>query len=166
MRCRPFWMMLLQWRHKELDGVSNHQPHYCLLNRLFRRRSKKTPKLRVTGLCAGNSSVTGGFPAQRDRNAENVSIWWRHHVTWPTIIGSYDSQGIWEETCTTLKSTLQLLILFFVYKRGWDFNDLFDFVYLASTDQVHYIIKQKSRQPYHTTSYTIFCSSLGVSKRN
>ena len=26
-------------------------PHHCLLNRLFRRRSKKTSKLRVTGLC-------------------------------------------------------------------------------------------------------------------
>ena len=39
------------WR----DSVSNHQPHYCLLNRLFRRRSKKTSKLRVTGRCAGNS---------------------------------------------------------------------------------------------------------------
>ena len=30
-----------------------HQPHDCLLNRLFRRRSNKTSKLRVTGLCAG-----------------------------------------------------------------------------------------------------------------
>ena len=36
---------------------------------------KKTPKLRVTGLYAGNSSVTGEFPAQRASNAENVSIW-------------------------------------------------------------------------------------------
>ena len=50
------------------------------LNRLFRRRSKKTSKLRVTGLCSGNSSVTGGFPSQRASNAENVSIWWRFHV--------------------------------------------------------------------------------------
>ena len=47
--------MSLQWRHNGRDGVSNHQPHDCLLNRLFRRRSKKTSKLRVTGLCAGNS---------------------------------------------------------------------------------------------------------------
>ena len=31
------------------------QPIAVLLNRLFRRRSKKTPKLRVTGLCVGNS---------------------------------------------------------------------------------------------------------------
>ena len=49
------------------------------LNRLFRCWSKKTSKLRVIGLCAGNSPVTGDFPAQRTSNAENVSIWWRHH---------------------------------------------------------------------------------------
>ena len=45
----------LHWRYNDRGGVSNHQPHGCLLNRLFRRRSKKTSKLRVTGLCAGNS---------------------------------------------------------------------------------------------------------------
>ena len=45
----------LHWRHNDHGGVSNHQPHNCLLNRLFRRRSKKTSRLRVTGLCAGNS---------------------------------------------------------------------------------------------------------------
>ena len=53
--------------------------HGCLLNRLFRRKSKKTSKLRVTGLCAGNSPGTGEFPAQMASYAENVSIWWRHH---------------------------------------------------------------------------------------
>ena len=35
---------------------------------------KKKSKLRVTGLCAGNSPVTDEFPAQRASNAENVSI--------------------------------------------------------------------------------------------
>ena len=45
----------LHWRHNDHDGVSNHQPHCYLLNRLFGRRSKKTSKLRVTGLCVGNS---------------------------------------------------------------------------------------------------------------
>ena len=46
----------LQWRHNDQGSVSNHQPHGCLLNHLFRRRSKKTSKLRVTGLCCvGNS---------------------------------------------------------------------------------------------------------------
>ena len=68
-----------RWRHNGRDGVSNHQPRDCLLNRLFRRRSKKTSKLCVTGLCAGNSPVTGEFPAQMASNAENVSISWRHH---------------------------------------------------------------------------------------
>ena len=69
----------LQWSHNGRDGVSNHQPYNCLLNRLFRLRSKKTLKLRVTGLCEGNSPVTSEFPAQRASNAENVSIWLRHH---------------------------------------------------------------------------------------
>ena len=45
----------LRWRHNDHDGGSNHHPHGCLLNRLFRRKSKKTSKLRVTGLCVGNS---------------------------------------------------------------------------------------------------------------
>ena len=69
----------LQWRHNERDRLSNHQPHDRLPNRLFGRRSKKTSKLRVTGLYEGNSAVTGEFPAQRASNAKNVSIWWRHH---------------------------------------------------------------------------------------
>ena len=54
--------------------------HVCLLNRLFRRRSKKTAKLHFTGLCVGNSPVTCEFPAQMASKAENVSIWWRHHA--------------------------------------------------------------------------------------
>ena len=45
----------LQWRHNGRDCVSNQQPRDCLVKRLFRLRSKKTSKLRVTGLCAGNS---------------------------------------------------------------------------------------------------------------
>ena len=71
--------MTLRWRHNGHDSVSNHQPHHFLLNRLFGCRSKKTSKLRVTGFCAGNSPGTGEFPAQSANNAENVSIWWRHH---------------------------------------------------------------------------------------
>ena len=75
-----FFPLSLRWRHNDNAGVSNHQPHGCLLNRLFRRKSKKTSKLRVTGLCVGNSPGTGEFPAQMASYAENVSIWWRHHV--------------------------------------------------------------------------------------
>ena len=71
----------LQWPHDERDGVSNHQPHNCSLNRLFRHRSKKLSMLCVTGLCEGNSPATAELPAQRTSNAQNVSIWWRHHET-------------------------------------------------------------------------------------
>ena len=76
------WLLATQghpyhWRHDERDGVSNNQPHDCLFNRLSRRRSKKISKLRATGLCEGNSPVTGEFPAQKASNAENVFIWWR-----------------------------------------------------------------------------------------
>ena len=76
----------LLWRHNGCYGVWNHQPQDCLPNRLFRCSWKKTSKLRITGLCAGNSPVTGELPTQRASNAENVSIWWRHHVH--TLIAS------------------------------------------------------------------------------
>ena len=71
----------LYWRHNDHDGVSNHQPHGCLLSRLFRRRSKKTSKLRVNTLCG-----------------ENVSIWWRHHdlgifTAQPIIFMCWDHNG-------------------------------------------------------------------------
>ena len=82
----------LQWRHNEHDGVSNHQPYDCLLNHLFKHRSKKTPKLRVTGLGEGNSPVTGEFPAQRASNAGKVSTWWCHHRYWWCMVhGSLSS---------------------------------------------------------------------------
>ena len=75
-------LSLLKWRHTGLDDVSIHQPRDCLLSRLFGRRSKKASKLRVTGLCVGNLQGTGEFAAQMASNAENVSIWWRHHDTY------------------------------------------------------------------------------------
>ena len=71
----------LQWRHNEPDGVSNHQSHDCLFNHLFRRRSKKTSKLRVTGLCEGNSPMTGEFPHKGPVTLkmfpfDDVFMWW------------------------------------------------------------------------------------------
>ena len=68
----------LQWRHNGRDGVSNHWHLNCLLNRGFWGRWKKTSKLCVTGLCVGNSPITGDFPTQRASKAEDVPIWWHH----------------------------------------------------------------------------------------
>ena len=95
-----------QWRHNERDEVSNHHPHDCLLNRLFKRRSKKTSKLRVTGLCEGNSPVTGEFPAQRASNAENISIWGRHHSTCIRF-------------CCALHCSTHILLFCTIYPISW-----------------------------------------------
>ena len=63
--------------------------------------SKKTSKLCVIGLCAGNSPMTVDYPAQMVSKAENVSIWWRHHdVAIDRLIfspndRSHTLQGIW-----------------------------------------------------------------------
>ena len=77
----------LQWRQNEQDGVWNHWHLDCLLNWLF--KSKKTSKLRVIGLCDGNTPMAGGFPAQRASNAENVSIWWRHRDLYTFSMNRY-----------------------------------------------------------------------------
>ena len=87
------YVFRIRWRHNGRDGVSNHQPHDCLFNRLFRRRSKKTSKLHVTGLCVGNSLETGDFPAQMASNAKNVSIWWRHHGIMKWENSDYSHKG-------------------------------------------------------------------------
>ena len=105
----------LQWRHNGCDGASDHHPHECLLKLVSKRRSKKTLKLCVTGLCEGNS------PAQRASNAEDVSIWWRHHgfaqkhiwlvrthneaITYKGKFILCDfCHGFWLQICTVLES--------------------------------------------------------------
>ena len=72
----------LQWRHNERDDVSNHQRLDCLLHCSFRRRSKKTSKLRVTGRCKGNSPVIGEFHVPRASNAVKCF----HFIMWSRII--------------------------------------------------------------------------------
>ena len=67
-------LMTLQWRHNERNGVSNHRSFHYWLNHFFGRRSKKTSKLRGTGLCEGNSPVTREYPEQRASNAERFSF--------------------------------------------------------------------------------------------
>ena len=78
--CNHHGDISLQWRNDGRDGVSRHRRLDCLFNRLFRCWSKKTSKVRVTGLCEVNPPVTGGFPSRQDSDAEKVFIWWRHHV--------------------------------------------------------------------------------------
>ena len=69
----------LHWRHNDHGGVSNHQPRGCLTQSFIQTQMKENIKApRHWPLC-GEFTGTGEFPAQRASNAENVSIWWRHH---------------------------------------------------------------------------------------
>ena len=99
-----FWAYALHWRHNERDGDTNHKPRDHLLNHLFRHRSKKTSKSRVTDLCEANSPVTGEFPTHMASNAENVSIWWRHPAEAPNDVRSSAS------TTQTFKMTIVIKV--------------------------------------------------------
>ena len=100
------WLHFLQWRQeycspaakKTSSAQMNVPQHYndviisamaspitSITTVYSRHRSKKTSKLRVTGLCEGNSLFISEFPAQRASNAENVSILWRHHENFPRL---------------------------------------------------------------------------------
>ena len=94
----------------------------CLLSHLMRCRSKKTSKLCVTGLYAGNSPVTGEFPTQMATSAENVSISWHHHVdlyctnharAWSSLYGTwhfgpqYDNSGFQYQSSTAQETKAQ-----------------------------------------------------------
>ena len=75
--CSPAMQLLaLQRRYNGRNGIPNHQPHDCLLNRLFRHISKKTSKLCVTGLCAGNYPW---IPRTNGPLRGKCFHWWRHH---------------------------------------------------------------------------------------
>ena len=73
----------LPWRHYKRHGVSNHRHFEYLFNRLFRCRSKKTLKLRVTGRCKGTHRRPVDSPHKVPVTRKFVSIWWRHYESQP-----------------------------------------------------------------------------------
>ena len=105
--CSPpsSYLIPLQWRHIGCDSVSNRQPHDCLLNRLFRRKSKKTSKLRVTGLCAGNSPVTGGkcFHLMTSLCQAELCIWQYISLTSESKYNNFYPQIFFWNCCSGLR---------------------------------------------------------------
>ena len=63
----------IQWRHNERDGVSRlfTQPFVQAHIKEIIKAPRHWPLW---------GEFTGEFPAQRVSDAENVSIWWRHHA--------------------------------------------------------------------------------------
>ena len=55
----------------EFHGVSSHRQLCCLLNSLLSLTTKKSPKLRITGMLWGNPTAT--------QRANDVA-WWRHQM--------------------------------------------------------------------------------------
>ena len=98
-----YYRTSLRWRHNGRDGVSNHQPHQCLLNRLFEYRSKKTSKLRVTGLCVGNSPGNSPHKCQSRGKCFHLMTssccWMAHHIT--CCISTLKLSYIWVNYNTT-----------------------------------------------------------------
>ena len=96
----PFVDVALHWRHNDDDSVSNHQPHACILNRLFRHGSKKTSKPRVTGLCAGNSPGPVNSP-----HKEPVT---RKMFPFDDVIMGIDFHQLWDNTVALIGWILSL----------------------------------------------------------
>ena len=82
--------------------------------------SKKKSKLRVTGLCEGNSLVTGEFPSQRATNAENVSIWWRHHVQPKRRDGEQGPPLLFEVSLTRMEFGAWAWISDYIHVKRWN----------------------------------------------
>ena len=77
----------ISWHHNEGHGTSNHQHLDCLLTRLFRRTSKRTSKLRVTGPPEENPPITSELPSKRTSNADKYSF--------DDVIMQKDSYDLW-----------------------------------------------------------------------
>ena len=78
------------------------------LNCLFRRSSKKTSKLRVTGLWEGNSPVTSEYPTQRASNAENC-IHLMTSLCYVALIPDGEPEVILSHACLTSANRLFML---------------------------------------------------------
>ena len=110
--------MTSQWRHNDHGGISDHRRFDYMNDHLFGRRSQKTSKLRVTGLCGGNPPVTGGFPSQRASNAEYVSIWWRHHGSGFVLVSHWHTYAsLYLDELKNTKEQLHHQLLSLVWKK-------------------------------------------------
>ena len=110
----------LLWRHNEHHSVSNHQPRGCILNRLFRRRSKKTSKLRVTGLCVRNSpgpvnSPHKGPVTRKMFPFDDVIMCGRQNIPLAISVRPHTWTNIWESNCWQPGTMIQEIVEFFIH---------------------------------------------------
>ena len=69
-----------QWHHNERDGVSNHQPHDCLLNRSDQRKHQSSAPLAfVRGIHRGPLKTPHKRPVTRNMTPFDdvfMKLWW------------------------------------------------------------------------------------------
>ena len=119
---------------------------------------KKTSKLRVTGLCARNSSVTGEFLAQMASNAENVSIWWRHHGccrSWPMATIDDDDDEIYDGAVDEPFASC-MIVHFSAHISKWELVCGFGVIF-------HMFIVSCLCSRFHVRGQWFFCSVMAFS---
>ena len=165
-------------RHNEGIGVSNHRRLDCLLKRLFRRRLKKTSKLCVTGICAGNSPVTGEFPTQRASNAGDVSIWWRHHESKLVKYGDIYQCNVhtcgncrfpyWNNTSNIINYSVETNIcqpsLCWLYFRKYGHIFVFCFLHTEKAQLIEILPRDKRRQRSVLQPYYLYNGNFYAGK--
>ena len=88
--CYSFYVVIIRIHYSDviMTTIPSQITYLMIVNStVYWRKLKKTSKLRVTGICVGNAPGTGEFPVQMASNAEDASIWWRHHV----VVRSYEN---------------------------------------------------------------------------
>ena len=100
----------LQWCHNECDGISNHQPHNCLLNRLFKAQIKE------------NTKAPCHWPLYR----EFTSDWWIprtkdqlrgkyfHLMTSSWLEGDLQQCGLFSDSCVSQLPPVYITVAFFL----------------------------------------------------
>ena len=85
--------MSLLWCHNGHDGISNHQPCHCLLNRsdVDQRKHQSSTSLAFVW---GIHWWPVNSPHKGASNKESVSIWWRHHDIYYMTYWTYCGGGI------------------------------------------------------------------------
>ena len=148
------------------QDASSHRQLNRLFNSLFRVIRKKHESPALLAICKGNSPITGVFPSQRARNAESVSMSWRHNgllfsgvdcafmggfcsTTGCRYSGNYSCPGTGTSCC--LDSECLCLFIIFIHLF------IHSFVYLIP---VQLIAVCDIRRNYHHMYYLHICCNL------
>ena len=107
--------------HNGCDGVSNHQPHHCLCNRLFRSRSKNIKALRHWPLCGeftGDRWIPRTDGQQRGKCFHLMtSSWYICMLSAPKFLGASENVSLFKRTwiiCVTYRA-LEMHAHIYVY---------------------------------------------------